>query len=592
MKQFFQMMFASALGGLLALAAILLAGASALIVLVATLGHQPDYKPDNNTVLKIALKGELQETVEENPLRFLSFGESLTPLSLRDVRRAIRAAKEHPQVRGIYLEAGSLIAGTAAIDAVRRDLTDFRENGKFVVAYADSYTQAAYYLCSVADKVFLNPLGMLDLHGMVNQTTFYKGVLAKVGLEMLVFRAGTHKGAVESYLLDKLSEENRRQIASFQQIIWGNITRNIAQSRGLAPQEVNRFADRGDFLSGAEKTVEVGLVDELKYRDEAETYVRLWAGQTGEALQTAGVNRMKTVREIPSANTHHPEEIAIVYAEGEIMNRTTASLYDGKCITEELGETLAELRKDDRVKAVVLRINSPGGSAFVAEQLWKEADALKKVKPLVVSMGNVAASGGYYIACAAHRIVAEAHSLTGSIGVFSLLPNAAELYKKLDITTQTVQTNTYGDLLSLAREPRTDEKALVQAHVEHLYEVFLQRCADGRGKTPQDVNRIAQGRLWTGGEAVEIGLADATGGMDQAVDEAAALAQLPHYRLRHVTPAEDFLQSILELSREKILAALSEPLRGETFRYLKALGLAEQIKGVPQARLPYNIQPL
>jgi protease-4 len=591
MKQFFKMMFASALGGLVAIGLVVLVGAFVLIGMAAAFGGSPEYVPRADTVFKLSLNGVVQETAEENPLGFLSFGDAVQTLSLRDIRQSIRAAGENAGVKGIYLEAGVLSAGVPALDAIRRELADFKSSGKFIVAYGDSYTQGCYYLCSVADRVFLNPLGLLEISGLSSETTFYKGLYEKLGVRMEIFRAGTYKGAVERHMLDRLSDENREQITAYQQGVWRNVTAGIAQSRSLAPEDVNSFANGGHFFSPAEKTVELGFIDELKYRPEAEEYVKELAGQTGDRLQTAGLDKMKNVKVAPATGRNR---IAVLYAEGEIVNEQASSFYGDKVITEEMAGELIKLRKDEKVKAVVLRINSPGGSAYVSEQIWREVAELKKVKPVVVSMGNVAASGGYYIACAASRIIAGANTITGSVGVFSVIPNAAGLYQKLDITTDVVKTNTYGDLLDLSRPLRADEKALMQAYVEHMYRIFLARCADGRGKTVEEIDRVGQGRVWTGEQALENGLVDALGGLDEAVSAAAELAGLAEsdYQLTHLSGTKDFLQSLLEKSLGDMKMSLIKNVLGDEYKYLKALNDLKRSTGGIQARLLYDIQPL
>jgi protease-4 len=539
-------------------------------------------------VLKLSLNGTLNETAEENPFAFLSFGEVVQGLSIKDIIRSIRVAKGNDNIAGIYIEAGTLVAGTASVDMIRRELVDFKTSGKFIVAYGDNYTQSSYYLCSTADKLFLNPLGSVDVHGLVSQTTFYKGMLAKVGVEMQIFKVGTYKGAVEMFMLDGLSDENREQITSYQQGIWRNIAGGIAESRVLGVDDVNAFADGGYTLSPAGKTVELGFITELKYKAEAEEYVRELAGQTGDKLKTAGVDKLKNVKETPSSFS---DKIAILYAEGEIVSETVSSLYDGKVITGNLAGELAKLRKDDKVKAVVLRVNSPGGSAFVSEQIWREVIELKKAKPVVVSMGDVAASGGYYISCAASRIVAEHNTITGSIGVFGVIPNVAGLYDKLDLTSETVKTNTYGDLLDLSRPFRPDEKRLMQTYVEHMYDVFTTRCADGRGKTKEEIDAVGQGRVWTGEQALERGLVDELGGLDQAIVAAAELGGLDGYSLVHVSTDRDIFRELLFKQMEDIKVSLVKSLIGEEYKYLKILNDARHNTGI-RARLLYDVQPL
>ncbi|MDR1918667.1 MAG: signal peptide peptidase SppA [Tannerellaceae bacterium] len=588
MKQFFKMMFASALGGLLAIGLVIIILTFSFFAMAAAFGSSPEYVPKSQTVFKLSLNGILTETAEENPFEFLSFGGMTAPLAVKDILKSIRVAKENDNIKGIYLEAGSLSAGTASLDIIRRALIDFKTSGKFIVAYGDNYTQSCYYLCSVADQIFLNPSGILDIHGLVSETTFYKGLFAKLGIQWEIFKVGTYKGAVERYMLDKLSDENREQITSYQQGIWSNITKELAQSRELTVEDVNLFADKGYFLSSAEKIVELGFADAIKYKPEAEEYVKELAGQTEDKLKTSGLDRMRNVKESPRVSANR---IAILYAEGEIMDEALSSVYGGKLVTGKMAGELAKLRKDEKVKAVVLRVNSPGGSAYISEQIWREVVELKKVKPVVVSMSDVAASGGYYISCAASRIIAEPNTITGSIGIFSAIPNAAGLYDKLDMTTDVVKTNTYGDILDPTRPLRPDERALMQAQIERLYDLFLSRCADGRGKTKEEIDRIGQGRVWTGEQALERGLIDALGGLDQALASAAELAELTDYQLTHISESHDFLKSLLEKQLEEMKLSFVKSLIGEEYTYLQTLNKLKHQRGV-QARLPYDISPL
>jgi protease-4 len=588
MKQFFKTMFASALGGLLAIGLVIVIFIITLVGMAASFDHSPEYVPKPQTVLKLSLSGILQETAEENPFSFLSFSEMVQTLSVKDIIKSIRIAKNNYNIVGIYIEAGTLSAGTASIDMIRRELIEFKTSGKFIVAYGDSYSQGCYYLCSTADKMFLNPLGSVDIHGLVSETTFYKGMLNKIGVEMEIFKVGTYKGAVEMFMLDKLSDENKEQITSYQQSIWSNITGGIAESRSLSPEDVNNFADRGYILSPAGKVVELGFIDELKYKPEAEEYVKELAGQTGDKLKTTGPGKMKNLKEsLPATSSR----IAVLYAEGEIVSEASSSLYDGKLITEKMAEELAKLRKDDKVKAVVMRVNSPGGSAYISEQIWKEVTEIRKVKPIVVSMGNVAASGGYYISCAADKIIAEHNTITGSIGVFGIIPNAAGLYKKLDITSETVKTNNYGDLFDLSRPFRPDEKRLMQAYVENMYDIFTTRCADGRGKTKEEIDNVGQGRVWTGEQALERGLVDKLGGLDEAVGVAAELAGLTDYSLVHISDNKDLFHELFAKQLESMKISLVKSVIGEEYKYLKALNDMKNNTGI-RARLLHDVQPL
>jgi protease-4 len=588
MKQFFKMMFASTLGVLVAIGVFFLVSTFAFMGIVASLSSKPPYTPSANTVLKLSLNGSLADNAEDNPFAML-MGEIATSLSLKDMLKSIKVAKDEPNIKGIYIESGAFSSGTANIDAIRRALLDFKESGKFVVAYADMYTQRGYYLSSVADKVYLNPGGILELTGLATQTTFYKGILKKAGIEMQIFKVGTYKSYVEPFMLDKLSNENREQLTSYLNAIWGNISNGIAEARNIPIDNVNSFADKGLSISAAQNAIECGLVDELSYKIDVEAYVKELAGQSGDKLKTAGVDKLRNVKETTKKKA---DKIAILYAEGEIMSDADNSPYNNaSIITEKLAVELNKLYKEDDVKAVVLRVNSPGGSAFISDQIWREVVRMKEAKPLVVSMGNVAASGGYYISCAASRIIAEKNTITGSIGIFGMFPNATGLYKMLDVTTDGVKTNNFGDFGDLSRPMREDEKAILQSYIELGYDTFLGRCAEGRGMAKEEIDKIGQGRVWTGEQALERGLVDELGGLDRAVEVAAELSEMTEYNIVHVSGSKDFLTDLLEKQLDGLKLSIVKNMLGEEFEQVKKLHDIRSNKGI-LARLPYDIEPL
>lgn len=592
MKQFFKMMFASTLGFFVGL---MLAGMIAIVFMigmVAGLGSnsQAVYTPKaENSVFKIAFEGDIRESAEENPFTNLLTGRE-PDLSLRDLLKSIRHAKEQESVKGIYLDMGVFSGGTASLDAVRRALMDFKESGKFIVAYADNYTQGGYYLASVADKIYLNPQGILGLAGLSSQTMFYKGLLQKIGVEMMVFKVGTYKGAVEPFIADKLSDANREQITSYQNSIWGNITKGIAKSRNITVEDVNRFANEGAFFASPEKAVEYKLIDELKYRSEVEKYLIEQSGQTGDKLKTVGLSNMKNVKK---TDRKYRNKIAIVYAEGEIMQQIISSPYSGNypCISEKINDDLKKLADNEDVKAVVLRINSPGGSAYTSEQIWKQVYELKKKKPVVVSMGSVAASGGYYIASGASKIIAEPNTLTGSIGIFGMFPNTAGLFNKLALTTDMVKTNRYADFGDPSRPMTDDEKALIQGYIERGYDTFLTRCAEGRGVSKADIDSIGQGRVWTGEQALKIGLVDELGGIERAVELAGELAEIYNYNIMEVSTDHDFLKELLEKQIEVVKQSVVKDMLGDEYEHFRTLQKVKATYGI-QARIPYDLKPL
>lgn len=589
MKQFFKMMFASALGVFVALGIVFFIFVFTLISMVGSVGMESVYSPTLNTVYKISLNGTITDSeTPENPFAMF-MGETQKPLSLKTLLESIQKAKENNNINGIYLEAGSLSTGTANRQAIRRALIDFKESGKFVVAYADNYTQGNYYLCSVADKVFLNPQGMLLLPGMASQTMFYKGLMDKIGFNFEIFKVGTYKGAVEPFMLDKLSDANREQINSYLTSIWDNITDGIAEGRNISIQDVNRFANEGLFLNEPQKAIEYGLVDELMYKKQAEEYVKELAGQSGKRLKTAGTDKIKNIK---SRKKSKGDQIAILYAEGEIKDEIATSPYDMEAyISEKVVDEIAKLKDNDDIKAVVMRVNSPGGSAYLSEQIWEQIIELKKTKPVVVSMGSMAASGGYYISCGADKIIAEPTTLTGSIGIFGMFPNLTGTYKKLGLTTDIVKTNTYADLGDVSRPLREDEKELIQGRIERGYDLFISRCASGRGMTKEQINEIGQGRVWTGEQAIQIGLVDELGGLDTAIEVAANLAGIYDYQTIDVAGRKDFWSDFLQTQIDEVKLSLVKSTLGTDYEYVKILHTMRSSHGI-QARIPYDMKAL
>jgi protease-4 len=588
MKQFFKMMFASALGVCVAVGILIFIAITALISTAATMG-KTTYTPKENTVYKISLNGLLSDQVIENPLDEL-MGEKSNLISLQSLLYSIEQAKLNNNVKGIYLDANMFSAGSASLEALRRSLIDFKTSGKFVIAYADNFTQGCYYLCSVADKVYLNPQGILDIHGLASQTMFYTGLLEKLGVKMQIFKVGTYKGAVEPFILDKLSDANRAQIDSYIGSVWGNIVNGISTSRNLSSEVINQYANKGSMFAEPTKAVELGLIDALKYRTDVEEEIKSMAGQSGTVLKTAPYDKMITV-----AAQEQPQDgkIAVLYAEGTIQQNEPASspLSTSKAITEKVANELIKLKNDASIKAVVLRVNSPGGSAYTSEQIWKQVVELRKVKPIVISMGDVAASGGYYIACAANKIIAEPNTLTGSIGIFGMFPNVAGTLNKIDLTTDVVKTNTYADFGDFSRPMSDGERALLQAFIERGYETFITRCADGRGKTKEEINEVGQGRVWTGSQALEIGLVDELGGIELAVSSAAELAELDAYSVTHVSTQKDFLTTLLEKELENIKLHFVKSFLGSSYEDFAMLNQIKQSTGI-QARIPFDLKPL
>ena len=584
MKQFFKMMFASVLGVIVGVTVLVVVGVMMGVGLLTMSTSSSTYVPQKQTILKLSLSGALKDHATENPLASF-MGDDLQVLSLSDVLDAIQVAKENPHVAGIYLKAGYFSAGGASLLEIRRALIDFKQSGKFIVAYADNYTQGTYFVCATADKVFLNPQGALGIQGLALETTFYKGLLKKAGVEMQVFKVGTYKGAVEPYLLDHLSDANREQMTAYLSSTWNVLRAGIAESRNLQPAVIDRFANEGLSFADAEEAVKLGFVDELRYAPEVETYLKEKVGMSDEKLRLATCQQIASLKPAPS---NAKERIAVMYAEGEIVPEAADQSYSmTSFITEKMARELIKLKEDKAVKAVVIRVNSPGGSAYVSDQIWKQVKALKEEKRVVVSMGNVAASGGYYISCAANQIVAEPNTLTGSIGVFGMFPNMTGLFEKLDVTSDVVKTHTFSDMGNIARPMTADEKVLVQGAIERNYRTFLARCAEGRGMSVEAIDAIGQGRVWTGEQALANGLVDRLGDLDTAIQVAADLADLSEYSIQSVSSSKHWWNKLLEEPLSGMRISLMQWLLGDDYAQIQLLRQVRDAQGI-WARLPFD----
>lgn len=600
MKNFFKMIFASCLGVVLGSVVLIFLGFLLIAGLVASLSFSSDEPVTlrDNTILKVDVHS-ISEIVMEDPIdQLLSFKKKgREVISLTDAILAIRTAKNNPNIRGIYLNVEEISAGMATIDELRRALTDFKGSGKFVYAYADNYSQKAYYLSSIADKILLNPEGSVALMGIASGSLMMRPALDNLGIKMEVFKVGTYKGAVEPYILDRLSDPNREQIQAYVDGLWTNIVEGIAAARELSADSLRRFADRGDFLEPASKLLAQGLVDSLVYRTGVERIIADEALSIDKKkLRMITLNEMAILAQEASFGAHR---IAVVYAEGEITDAPDVNLYgqSSNHISYELATKLRELAENKTVKAVVLRINSPGGSAFVSEQIWREVMALKQHKPVVVSMGDLAASGGYYIASAANIIVAEANTLTGSIGIFGLVPNAEQLARRVGVSMDVVKTSQFADLeiggpMGLNLRPMSPQsKAKIQSMVERGYRTFLSRVAEGRAMSLEGVDAIGQGRVWLGSKALELGLVDTLGGLNTAIEEAAKLAELEDYVIdygtRRISLLEELLSSSVPTDRFVARAKywLMTPRERELMQLLEQ---TSQYTGI-QARLSYGL---
>lgn len=536
-----------------------------------------------NSIMFLDLNGTLVERTEEtNPFEHL-LGDDFTNYGLDDILSSIKKAKENENIEGIYLQASSLNAAFASLEEIRNALNDFKQSGKFIVAYGDYYTQGLYYLSSVADKIILNPQGAIEWRGLSAQPMFYKDLLQKIGVEMQIFKVGTYKSAVEPFINTEMSDANREQVSAFLNSTWNKLVNDVSTSRGLPADSLNYIADNMLMFRPATESVSYGLADTLLYKDGVRGYLKqLLAIDESDDLNTLTLEEMINVKKnVPKDKSGNI--IAVYYAYGEIDNMSNDGIVSKKVIKD-----LRKIREDDNVKALVFRVNSPGGSAFGSEQIWNEIMLMKREKPVIVSMGDYAASGGYYISCAADYIVAQPTTLTGSIGIFGMMPNVKGLTNKLGINFDVVKTNKYADIGAMGRGMTNDEKSLMQMNINNGYKLFTTRCADGRQMSTDAIERIAEGRVWTGETAKELGLVDELGGIDKALSIAAEKAGIENYTITAYPAKKDFLTSLME---KKTTGYIESKLQSTFGEYYESLSLIKNLKEVDfmQARLPFEL---
>ena len=590
MKDFLKFTLATLTG--LIISGIVLFFFSILMISSIALSDTAETTVQENSVFELNLQGNLNERSQEDPLAFL-LGNDFQSYGLNDVLSSIRKAKENEHIKGIYLNAGIFNAGIASLEEIRNELLSFKESGKFIVAYADTYTQGLYYLSSVADKVLLNPKGMLEWKGLASTPMFYKDLLEKVGIEMQVFKVGIYKSAVEPYISTEMSDANREQIQVYLGSVWNQILQDVSKSRHISAEKLNSAADEMMMFHPAGKSVEYGLIDTLIYRNDVKNYLKKFAGlEDDDHLPMLDLKAMNNVKKIqPKDKSGHI--IAIYYATGEIVDMSIGSpLSSGENPVingQKVIKDLKKLKENEDIKAVVLRVNSPGGSAYASEQIWHAVTELKKEKPVIVSMGDYAASGGYYISCNADTIVAQPTTLTGSIGIFGMFPNASELTEKLGLDFDVVKTNRYADFGSMNRPMNAGEKNLMQMYVNQGYDLFLTRCSNGRAMSKEAIDKVAQGRVWTGSTALELGLVDVLGGLDTALDLAVKKSGVETYTLMSYPKQDSFMETLMNSSLSGSLKA--RLLGGSLGNYYRTFQMLENIDRCDriQARLPFEL---
>lgn len=585
MKQFFKFVLATIVG-------VFVAGLVLLVVFVGIIvaaSSDKEVKIDDNSILTISLKNAVPERTPNNPLAnlgFLGFDEDKS-VGLNDILASIKKAKDDKQIKGIYLADNLTLSGQATTEEIRNALIDFKKSKKFIIAYAEVYTQSSYYLASVADKVYMNPKGIFDFAGMSSQITFFKGALDKLGVEAQVIKVGTYKSAVEPFILDKMSDANREQVTSYLGSLNNQMLTGISNSRHINKDSLFNMANNLKVRM-PEDAVTYKLVDGLKYKDEVLNELKgLTKVDLKKNLHSVSIESyaQNDGDDDNKGDKDTDNQVAMVYASGEINGGNGD---DNTIGSDRISATLRQARLNDKVKAVVLRVNSPGGSSLASDVIWREVSLTKKVKPVIVSMGDYAASGGYYIACAADSIFAEPNTITGSIGIFAILPNMRGLLTgKLGLTFDGVKTGKYADLGDVTRPLTPEERAILQSQVNRGYGDFTGAVAAGRKKTPEYINSIGQGRVWTGEQAIKIGLVDRLGNINDAVASAAKKAGLKKYKLVEYPEQKSFFKSLSSDLQSHVQTRLVKAELGESYTYYQQLKSMQQMMHTPQARLPF-----
>ena len=546
-------------------------------------------KVEENSVFTLMLSGQLDERAEENPLGMLS-GQISENVGLDDIISSIRKAKENEDIKGIYIEAGIFSSDSpASSHAIREALIDFKKSGKWIVAYADSYEQSSYYICSVADKMFLNPQGMVDWHGLGATPYFVKDLLAKLGIKVQLCKVGKYKSAPEMLTADGMSEPNREQVTAYINGVWQVMLKEVAESRKIAVDSLNAYADRFIALSKAEDYVKMKLVDKLLYTNEVKGEIKkMLKIDADESFPQLTLKDMENVK----GKKKEGDQVAVYYAYGDIVDSETGDMTDQEhsIVASKVCKDLEKLAEDDYVKAVVLRVNSPGGSAYASEQIWHAMMNLKAKKPVVVSMGGYAASGGYYISCPANYIIAEPTTITGSIGIFGMFPDFSGLLtEKLGIKFDEVKTNKHAAFGTMSRPFNAEEMALLEQYIDRGYQLFRKRVADGRKQSVEAIEKIAQGRVWLANDALKNKLVDEIGSLDKAIEKAAKLAKLSEYHATCYPEPTNWFDALMNQGNKgsyldsHLRTALGEYY--EPFTYVKNIRHQNTI----QARLPYYL---
>lgn len=597
MKQFFKFMFASMLGTFIT---IMLASIFSMIIFFSMLSSVIDgaaegpggrtVKIEDNSILHLTLNKPIKDRTSNNPFENFDFSsmESKNGLGLDKIIASIEKAKTDDKIKGIYLDVTSIPAGMATLEELRAALIDFKKSKKWIISYSELYTQSSYYIASVADQICVNPAGIVEHRGLSSELMFFKNALEKLEVEMQIIRHGKFKSAVEPYMLEKMSDANREQYQLILNTAWKSMTKDVAKSRGISVEKLNELADNMTIQDAKIAKAE-GLVDELFFKDQVLDLLRKKLKiEADEEIPSISLSKYaNTLKSKKKSKVDSDKQIAIIYAAGGIQSGKSK---DGSMGSETISQAIREARLDENVKAIVLRVNSPGGSALASDVMWREVVLAKKAKPVIVSMGDVAASGGYYIACAADKIVADEKTITGSIGVFGVVPNAQGLMNnKLGITFDRVKTNKHSDLMSVFKPLTAQERDIIQIGVEKIYDDFITKVAEGRGMTKEQVDSIGQGRVWMGLDALEIGLVDEIGGLDKAIAIAKKSAKLDKYELVAYPKQKDPFEELIEELELNIETRVLSNVLGNEQKYYKKLQSVTTQSGI-MARMPFDIE--
>ncbi len=587
MKNFIKYTVASFLGTLITFFVVILI----LIGIVGALssGNEKVVNVKDNTLIKLKLGDKLVDRQPANPLAKYGIDSDEDLEGLDRIIQVIKAAKEDSKIKGIYIDTRDLPGGGLAnYESLRKALLDFKSAGKFIYSYGELYSQKQYYLASVADKMFLNPVGAVDFKGLSAQIMFFKNLMEKLEIEMQIIRGPNNKfkSAVEPFMYDKMSEANREQTTKFMGSMWTQMLKDISSARNLSIENLNIIADSLRAFN-AQAAMETGLVDELAYEDQfkSELMKKLDVTDEKKLNELSFTDYASTVSKVK--NPTAKSKIAVIYAVGEIVSGEGNDEIIG---SDRIAKAIRKARKDSSIKAIVMRVNSPGGSALASEIMWRELVLAKKDKPVVVSMGNVAASGGYYISCMANKIYAEPTTITGSIGVFGMLPNMKNFFNnKLGLTFDGVNTNVNSDIGNPSKPLSPFQYRSMQKEVVNVYKTFIGHVAEGRNMTVEKVDAIGQGRVWSGVDALEIGLVDELGGLDNAITEAAKMANISEYKVVKRPKLKDPIEELIKKFGGNVKTSIIEDELGTSYRYFQYIKKLQNMDGV-QARLPYFIE--